>query len=209
MSDLRISTPCQENWDAMTPVESGRHCASCNHLVIDVASMPVAEGRRVLREVSTTLVSEGTFCLRAHTSPTGRLVPGRRKLLTTALAGILACSLAGCVGDGPDLTGSQTKPHAAHEHATTSPEVTPPPSDGLQEQPKTQGELEPITGLIVPAASSETKPQSAGNDTPRSETVSEVPRVIMGKIVVPTVEPKPRPAGIKDPNSLNDERHGP
>src|ERR1700722_206170 len=32
---LSIPTPCNENWDNMTPNERGRHCASCDKIVID------------------------------------------------------------------------------------------------------------------------------------------------------------------------------
>jgi hypothetical protein len=111
MSDLHIPIPCHESWDGMTPAGDGRHCAACNHLVIDVAGMPVAEGRRVLDTVATVLTGNGRrTCVRAHATPSGRLVPGRRKLLTSALAGILACSIAGCAGDGPDLVEPQPRP---------------------------------------------------------------------------------------------------
>ena len=111
MSDLHIPTPCHESWDRMTPTGNGRHCATCDHVVIDVASMPVTEGRRVLDDVATALTAGGRrTCVRAHATPAGRLVPGRRKLLTSALAGILACTVAGCGGDGPDLVKPQESP---------------------------------------------------------------------------------------------------
>lgn len=36
---VSIGTPCSENWALMTITERGRHCASCNKLVIDFTTM--------------------------------------------------------------------------------------------------------------------------------------------------------------------------
>ncbi|HEX3134010.1 MAG TPA: hypothetical protein VHX44_10570 [Planctomycetota bacterium] len=105
MSDLHIPTPCHESWDGMTPTENGRHCAACNHVVVDVTSMPVAQGRQVLAQVAHGLVAsfDKRTCVRAHANPSGRLVPGRRKLLTPALVVMLASAMTGCIGDGSEL----------------------------------------------------------------------------------------------------------
>ena len=109
---LHIPTPCHESWEGMTPLPPGQHgkyCAACDHAVVDVTSMPVAEGRRFLNELTTAVHQDSAqrTCLRAHATPTGQLVPGRRKLLTHALATMLACTMAGCVGDGPELVNGQ------------------------------------------------------------------------------------------------------
>lgn len=129
MSDLHIPTPCHESWDAMTPTSTGRHCAACNHTVLDVTELPVAEGRQVLAEVATTLRHSGKrICVRAHATPSGRLLPGRRKLLTPALVTLLACTMAGCVGDGPDLATPQpstTQSATPQTPQSVSPQATP------------------------------------------------------------------------------------
>lgn len=112
MSDLHILNPCHESWDGMTPTADGRHCASCNHAVIDLTSMTVAAGQRVLSEVTraATHDRQPRTCVRGHVDPRGRIVIGHRRLLTQGLAAMLACTLAGCSGDGPALQAAPEKP---------------------------------------------------------------------------------------------------
>jgi hypothetical protein len=137
MSDLHIPTPCHASWNDMTPTANGRHCASCDHTVLDLTNMPVTHGRQLLAEVATTLQSSSKrLCVRAHATPKGRLVPGRRKLLTPALATLLACTMAGCVGAGPEL-GSAPQPPAPPTIQPTStmtgtPVVRPAPQPQVE-----------------------------------------------------------------------------
>lgn len=41
--------PCNENWDAMTPTEAGRHCAACQTQVVDFTHMTDGEVLAFLR----------------------------------------------------------------------------------------------------------------------------------------------------------------
>ena len=122
MSDLHIPNPCHESWDGMTPTADGRHCASCNHAVIDLTAMPVAAGQRVLNEVkrAATHDRQPRTCVRGHVDPSGRIVVGHRRLLTQGLAAMLACTLAGCAGDGPALQAAPEKP-TIHSELVPSP----------------------------------------------------------------------------------------
>lgn len=120
MSDLHIPTPCHESWDDMTPTVNGRHCASCNHAVIDLTTMSVTAGQRVLDEVKRAATHDPLprTCVRGHVDPSGRIVVGHRRLLTQGLAAMLACTLAGCAGDGPAL---QTAPEKPTTHSEAGP----------------------------------------------------------------------------------------
>jgi hypothetical protein len=40
---LQIPQPCHENWDAMSPKEQGRYCASCKKVVVDFTDMSDAQ----------------------------------------------------------------------------------------------------------------------------------------------------------------------
>lgn len=36
---VSLSFQCEENWNKMTPVQQGKHCAACNKVVVDFSSM--------------------------------------------------------------------------------------------------------------------------------------------------------------------------
>lgn len=42
---ISIPEPCDQSWDAMTPVNGGRHCDSCRHTVVDFTGMTDASVR--------------------------------------------------------------------------------------------------------------------------------------------------------------------
>jgi hypothetical protein len=101
------------------------------------------------------------------------LVAGRRKLLTTALAGILASSIAGYAGEGPDLSRTtpvtppvSTQPHPARmgDIAVTIPKT-----------PMVKGEVcaVPVKGKIVaPVPADPPKPERKPEDGVQVGTVS-------------------------------------
>ncbi len=122
--DLRITSPCHEDWQAMTPSESGRHCASCDKTVTDVTGMRGDEARAVLTDVDRRTRAGEQVCLRAHADRQGRLsLPGaRRYLLTNGLAAVIAMAFAGCNGDGPAASASRSDPRSGQsEHSTRVP----------------------------------------------------------------------------------------
>jgi hypothetical protein len=51
---IDIPKPCNESWEAMTPVEQGRHCKSCCKTVVDFTAMGNAEVIGYLSEHKNT-----------------------------------------------------------------------------------------------------------------------------------------------------------
>lgn len=112
----RIAEPCHEPWDGMTPAGSGRHCAACDLTVVDLSAMPRAEARAWLQRQNR---DGGRACVRAPRGTDGRIAlppPARARLLTNALAAMLAMAAAGCTA-GPASGNHHGTPA---EDATTS-----------------------------------------------------------------------------------------
>jgi hypothetical protein len=40
---ISIPIPCNEDWNKMTPKENGKHCDSCNKIVVDFTTMPTQD----------------------------------------------------------------------------------------------------------------------------------------------------------------------
>ena len=51
MTDLRITSPCAADWNAMTPAAAGRHCAACDKEVINIACLAPAATVSIARRV--------------------------------------------------------------------------------------------------------------------------------------------------------------
>ncbi len=64
---LSIPKPCHENWDAMTPVEKGRFCGSCEKQVIDFSKMTDRQVAEFFKKPST-----GSVCGRFMNDQLGR-----------------------------------------------------------------------------------------------------------------------------------------
>lgn len=63
---VRIETPCSEDWSKMTPVEKGRYCAACQKTVVDMTLMSD-------REIQDFFMrSEGEVCAQMHTDQQNR-----------------------------------------------------------------------------------------------------------------------------------------
>lgn len=88
-----IAVPCHESWDAMTPVNRGRHCASCDKTVVDFAAMTPQQ------IVDAVRIGRGSICARVSRDAHGEIVtraePSGRGWLPHAAGFVLALALAG------------------------------------------------------------------------------------------------------------------
>jgi len=66
---LSIPKPCHENWDAMTPVQKGKFCGSCQKEVMDFSTMSDREIAQFFRKPST-----GSVCGRFTTDQLDRAI---------------------------------------------------------------------------------------------------------------------------------------
>src|SRR5690242_1371914 len=66
---LSIPTPCHENWDAMTPLEKGKFCGSCQKQVMDFSRMSDREIAQFFKKPTT-----GSVCGRFTTDQLDRAI---------------------------------------------------------------------------------------------------------------------------------------
>src|SRR5688572_9080568 len=50
---LSVPTPCHEDWNAMTPVEKGKFCGSCQKQVVDFSNMNDRQVAEFFKKPST------------------------------------------------------------------------------------------------------------------------------------------------------------
>ena len=99
---MHIASPCHENWNTMTPRDAGRHCLACDQVVVDLTGLKTAERRDRMSQISSAITSGKRVCVRGRLDRDGMLA-GSRRVLTGGMAMILAMTIAGCQGDGPDV----------------------------------------------------------------------------------------------------------
>ncbi len=71
---LSIPKPCHENWDAMTPVEKGKFCGSCQKQVVDFSNMNDRQVAEFFKKPST-----GSVCGRFMTDQLDRSIEVPKK----------------------------------------------------------------------------------------------------------------------------------
>jgi hypothetical protein len=186
MSSYHIPEPCHEDWERMTPTERGRHCASCDKVVVDLSACSPTEARAMLDEAAQRATgAELGLCARVRVDRRRRVLLGRarRYVLSNGLAALLAWGVAGCDGTV----------------ANTDPVPSPAPSVDVQPQPQHQDpppeELQPVPGGIMMgemmAPAPEECPVEIMGDVlvapPAVEPVAS-PELVMGRIMVPSVQ---------------------
>ncbi len=64
---LTIPKPCHENWDAMTPVQQGKFCGSCQKQVVDFSNMSDRQVAEFFKKPILSLSKGGSVCGRFMT----------------------------------------------------------------------------------------------------------------------------------------------
>ncbi len=85
---ISIPTPCHENWDAMTPADKGRFCASCQKTVFDFTNSSD-------REIASVLKNTDNACGRLRNSQLDRelIVPKEKSSLWMAASAAIVSFL--------------------------------------------------------------------------------------------------------------------
>ncbi len=108
MSNLRIDSPCAAEWNAMRPVSGGRHCSLCAQKVIDLTCLAPAARDTEMARITARIQAGERVCIRAPATRDGRLLSQSRRILSGGMAALLAMTMAGCQGSGPDTDATAT-----------------------------------------------------------------------------------------------------
>ena len=140
---MHIATPCHEAWDRMAPRDAGRHCAVCDKTVVDLAALPVAARRERVAALTREARQGARLCVRGVVERDGALA-GSRRVLTGGMAVLLAMTLAGCMGDGPEVEQRAAAEVPTIEPAELREAVRPvPPTRIAPDQPDRVAEASP------------------------------------------------------------------
>jgi hypothetical protein len=112
-TEIQFPEPCREDWGKMRPDDRGRHCATCDKKVHDLANYTPEEAERLLLSGPTP------NCLHATILPDGRVatLPSRRgRFLVAAIGGPALMLAAASAAAGPQ-TGAIAGSVRSHEVA--------------------------------------------------------------------------------------------
>jgi hypothetical protein len=73
--DLRVNSPCEEDWDSMAGNEEVRFCTHCEKSVHNVSTMTRKDAMRFVR------ANAGGVCVRFYSDPTGRTLHANEEKL--------------------------------------------------------------------------------------------------------------------------------
>lgn len=104
MTDLRITSPCAADWNAMSPVSGGRHCSLCAKTVVDLTCLAPSQHEVELARIATLVQAGKRVCIRTSATRDGRVLSASRRILTGGMAAMLAMTVAGCQDSGTSLT---------------------------------------------------------------------------------------------------------
>jgi hypothetical protein len=140
MADIKVSfpEPCSERWDAMEPRGCNRHCASCDKIVHDLASLTIDEAEALLE-------SGDEVCVRARIRPDGLVKTANgfsrsSKRIMTAIGASVTLATAACqTTEAPKISPRyEIKGHVGNDWAASA---TLTSSDGKSRSKTLRGDL--------------------------------------------------------------------
>lgn len=198
MTDLRITSPCAADWNAMTPAAAGRHCAECGKDVIDLTCLTPDARETALKRLELAVARGRKVCVRAPAGHDGRLHGRslRRRVLTGGMAGLLAMTVAGCQGEGPVAT-------TAPQPTITTPVIAPTPGPIPTVEPTPAPEHLMMGGVAAPHQAPEHVIMGDVAEPPEPITMGKVAAVQpepvkMGEMCI-APQPVPAPQPIPQP----------
>ena len=116
-SAFEIPSPCPEPWEAMTPKGAGRHCASCDKVVVDISRMTEKAAVSLIRE------NVGNICVNGLYDPASEKFlyrPEAKRRLPVILNAATAFAMAAC--SPATRAAENSSPNYAQSSAPTSGE---------------------------------------------------------------------------------------
>jgi hypothetical protein len=124
MSHLRIASPCAADWNAMRPVDGGRHCTLCARNVVDLNCLAPSAREAEIARLSARGQAGERICISAPSTRDGHVLSSSRRILTGGMAAMLAMAMAGCQGeDIAQNNGESPNPGHGDSPAIIAPEV--------------------------------------------------------------------------------------
>lgn len=137
-----VPTPCPKSWAAMAPTADGRHCASCQHEVVDFSGMSKAEVTAWLARPSAGSVCG--FFRAGQFAPVATTQPRWRQWLLAAVA---------LLGLKPLLAAQEAAAFSPRREVPRATEQADTHAEAPKGQVTVRGRvLDDSTGLGVPGA---------------------------------------------------------
>jgi hypothetical protein len=152
LNNIKIASPCSQDWEAMSGDNRQRFCGDCKLNVYNLSGMSKAEAENLL------LNAEGRLCVRYYKRADGTILTEdcpvgwaafkRRVSKTAAAFGSLLFGVIGGLGFsgyfGKSANDSERERYTTGVLAMPSPQTTPTPKEVLM------GEIAPQTATPTP-----------------------------------------------------------
>lgn len=195
---ISIPVPCHEDWNKMTDQQMGRHCDSCNKVVVDFTQssqqevidyMHIHQNEKVCGRVNPEILEPSVFANFQSDKLT------RLKIFACALFMVFGSSLFGCSQTNKPLMGDIAAPTSTQQ---TPPDSLVPVAEGIQYFPPDTlkpEKVDPINQTVgrIQYHNPDTLKSTQSNSSPEmqgemqyspSDTIKKAEPVKMGKMKI-------------------------